>query len=79
VSRYIYSGAETVSVYDASTTWKQDFVFGQVIDEVLMLEQADVVAGAQEPREYGGLRPGNLSGRQKSISSSSSATRTACS
>jgi RHS repeat-associated protein len=43
VSRYIYSGFETVSVYDATTTWKQDFVFGQVIDEVLMLEQADVL------------------------------------
>jgi len=43
VQRFIYSGPETVSVYDGSNTWVRDFVFGAVIDEVLMLEQADVL------------------------------------
>ncbi|MFM8387120.1 MAG: RHS repeat-associated core domain-containing protein, partial [Planctomycetia bacterium] len=41
--RYIYSGVETVSVYTSTGTWKQDYVFGSSIDEVLMLEQADVL------------------------------------
>jgi len=41
--RYIYSGAETVSVYTSTGTWKQDYVYGPIIDEVLMLEQADVL------------------------------------
>jgi hypothetical protein len=41
--RYIYSGAETVAVYDGSNNLLQEFVYGQVIDEVLMLEQADVL------------------------------------
>ena len=40
--RYIYSGYETVSVYDSTNTWVRDFVFGQGIDELLMLRQADV-------------------------------------
>jgi RHS repeat-associated protein len=41
--RYIYSGVETVSVYTTTGAWKQDYVYGPVIDEVLMLEQADVL------------------------------------
>jgi RHS repeat-associated protein len=41
--RYVYSGLETVCTYDGSNSWKQDFVFGQGIDEVLMLSQADVL------------------------------------
>jgi hypothetical protein len=41
--RYIYSGVETVSVYTSTGTWKQDYVYGPVIDEVIMLEQADVL------------------------------------
>ena len=41
--RYIYSGAETIAVYDESNALLQEFVYGQVIDEVLMLEQADVL------------------------------------
>ncbi|MFM8387602.1 MAG: RHS repeat-associated core domain-containing protein [Planctomycetia bacterium] len=41
--RYIYSGVETVSVYTSTGTWKQDYVYGSGIDEVLMLEQADVL------------------------------------
>ncbi|MFM8279331.1 MAG: RHS repeat-associated core domain-containing protein, partial [Candidatus Limnocylindrus sp.] len=41
--RYIYSGVETVSVYTSTGTWKQDYVYGPVIDEVLLLEQADVL------------------------------------
>ncbi len=41
--RYIYAGVETIATYDGSNTWKQDFVFGQGIDNVLMLEQADVL------------------------------------
>ena len=43
VQRFIYSDAETVAVYDGSNTWIRDFVFGSVIDEVLMIEQADVL------------------------------------
>jgi RHS repeat-associated protein len=41
--RYIYSGVETVSVYTSTGAWKQDYVYGPGIDEVLMLEQADVL------------------------------------
>ena len=41
--RYIYSGVETVSVYTSTGTWKQDYVYGPDIDEVIMLEQADVL------------------------------------
>ena len=42
--RYIYSGVETVSVYDGSNGWKQDFVFDPTsIDRILALEQADVL------------------------------------
>ncbi len=41
--RYVYAGVETIATYDGSNTWKQDFVFGQGIDNVLMLEQADVL------------------------------------
>ena len=41
--RYVYSGLETVAVYGPSDAWKQNFVFGQGIDDVLMLEQADVL------------------------------------
>ncbi len=43
VERYIYSGHETVNVYDGSDVIQKSFVFGQVIDEILMLEQADVL------------------------------------
>ena len=41
--RFVYSGAEIVAVYDISDSLAQEFVCGQVIDEVLMLEQADVL------------------------------------
>ena len=41
--RYVYAGLETVATYGASNAWKQDFVFGQGIDQILMLEQADVL------------------------------------
>ena len=41
--RYVYAGLETIATYGASNAWKQDFVFGQGIDQVLMLEQADVL------------------------------------
>ena len=41
--RFIYSAAEIVAVYDISDSLSQEFVYGQVIDEVLMLEQADVL------------------------------------
>jgi YD repeat-containing protein len=41
--RYVYSGVETVATYDGSNNWKQNFVFGQWIDEILMLEQADIL------------------------------------
>ena len=41
--RYLYSGVETIAIYDASSNWKQSFVFGQGIDSILMLEQADVL------------------------------------
>jgi RHS repeat-associated protein len=41
--RFIYSGLETASVFDGSNTWKQNFVFGQGLDEILMLEQADIL------------------------------------
>ncbi len=43
VERYIHSGNETVAVYDGSNVLVREFVFGQVIDEVLMLKQADVL------------------------------------
>ncbi len=43
VSRYVYDGLETVEVYDGSDTLRQTFVFGDGIDQVLMLEQADVL------------------------------------
>jgi RHS repeat-associated protein len=41
--RYIYSDVETIATYDGSNNWKQNFVFGQGIDSILMLEQADVL------------------------------------
>jgi len=41
--RYVYSGLETIAVYDALTNWKKDFVFGQGIDHVVMLQQPDVL------------------------------------
>ena len=43
IERYVYSGVETIATYNGSNTWKQDFVFGQGIDEVVMLSQADVL------------------------------------
>jgi len=41
--RYIYSGLETIATYNAFDTWKQDFVYAQGIDQIVMLEQADVL------------------------------------
>ncbi len=42
--RYIYADLETISVLDGSQAWKQDFVFDVTgIDQILMLEQADVL------------------------------------
>jgi YD repeat-containing protein len=41
--RYVYSGLETIETYNAYDTQKQSFVFGQGIDQVVMLEQADVL------------------------------------
>ncbi|MDA1195919.1 MAG: RHS repeat-associated core domain-containing protein [Planctomycetota bacterium] len=43
VERYVYSGYETISVYDGSNAWKKDFVFGEGIDEVLLLAQEDLL------------------------------------
>jgi len=43
IERYVYSAAETVAVYDGSDVLVREFVFGQVIDEVLMMQQADVL------------------------------------
>ena len=43
VERYIYSADETIQVFDGSDVFVRSFVFGAVIDEVLMLEQADVL------------------------------------
>ena len=40
----VYSGVETVSVYDESQTWKRDFVLDVTrIDRILMLEHKDVL------------------------------------
>ena len=42
--RYVYSDVETIAVYDGSNGWKQNYVFDVTgIDQVLMLEQADVL------------------------------------
>jgi RHS repeat-associated protein len=41
--RFVYSGLEIVSVYDGSNNWVRDFVFGEGIDEPLMMEQADLL------------------------------------
>jgi RHS repeat-associated protein len=41
--RYFYSGLETIATYNYYNTHKQDFVYGQGIDEIVMLEQADVL------------------------------------
>jgi len=43
IERYVYSAAETVAVYDGADVLVREFVFGQVIDEVLMMSQADVL------------------------------------
>jgi RHS repeat-associated protein len=44
VERYICSGMETVCVYSASDSWKQDYVFDVGgLDAPLMLQQADVL------------------------------------
>jgi RHS repeat-associated protein len=43
VERFVYSGIETVVVYDGSNNWLREFVFGSVIDEVLMMNQPDVL------------------------------------
>jgi RHS repeat-associated protein len=43
VERFVYSGVETVVVYDGSNNWLREFVFGSVIDEVLMMNQPDVL------------------------------------
>jgi RHS repeat-associated protein len=41
--RYVYAGVETIQVCDLAGNLKQAFVFGEGIDEVLMLQQADVL------------------------------------
>ncbi len=41
--RYILSGLETVATYDASNTWKQDFVFAAGIDQIVAMDQRDVL------------------------------------
>jgi RHS repeat-associated protein len=41
--RFIYSGAETITTFDGSNNWQQNFVFGYGIDDILMLEQKDVL------------------------------------
>jgi RHS repeat-associated protein len=41
--RFVYSGHEIVTVYDGSNNWVRDFVFGEGIDEPLMMEQADIL------------------------------------
>ena len=41
--RFIYSGLETIEREDASGNWEQRFVFGQGIDQIVMLEQEDIL------------------------------------
>jgi hypothetical protein len=41
--RYVYSGLETIATYNYYDTHKQDFVYGQGTDVIVMLEQADVL------------------------------------
>jgi YD repeat-containing protein len=41
--RYILSGLETIQIYDNGGQWKQDFVYGEGIDQILMLQQPDVL------------------------------------
>jgi hypothetical protein len=43
IERFVYSGHETVVVYDGSDNWLRAFVFGSVIDEPLCLQQPDVL------------------------------------
>ena len=43
VERHILSGVEVIETCNGQTTWKQRFVYGQGIDRVVMLEQADVL------------------------------------
>ncbi len=43
VERHILSGVEVIEACNGQTTWKQRFVYGQGIDKVVMLEQADVL------------------------------------
>ena len=33
----------TIQVYDGNGAWKQDFVYGEGIDQILMLQQADIL------------------------------------
>ena len=41
--RYVLSGLETIQVYDGNGAWKQDFVYGEGIDQILMLQQQDIL------------------------------------
>ena len=41
--RYVFSGLETIQVYDGGGAWKQDFVYGEGIDHILMLQQPDLL------------------------------------
>ena len=42
-TRFVLSGLETVETYDGANNWKQTFLFGQDLDDILVLEQADVL------------------------------------
>ena len=41
--RYIYSSDEIMSVYTSTGTWKQDYVYDEELDGLVMLSQADVL------------------------------------
>ena len=43
--RHILSGLEVIEVFDGIASWKQRFVYGQIVDQVVMLEQPDVLDG----------------------------------
>ena len=43
VERHVLSGLEIIETCDGVSTWKQRFAYGQGIDQVVMLEQADVL------------------------------------
>jgi len=43
LERYIHSGRQVVSSFGSGNTWKQNFVWSDWIDDIEMLEQADVL------------------------------------